>query len=79
MPSLKEKKMTASALFVHDLSSVPVVDLRVDVHDMAIAELRRMFDLYRPHLADVPLIQVPARKESVDAPDESAGFPRNMT
>ncbi|MFD9330397.1 DUF1028 domain-containing protein [Streptomyces sp. NPDC060065] len=75
----QRREMIASALFVHDLSGVPVVDLRVDVHDVAIAELRRMFDLYRPHLAGAPLIQVPDHKESVDVPDELAGFPRSMT
>jgi uncharacterized Ntn-hydrolase superfamily protein len=38
----------SAALLVHDRKTFARVDLRVDVHDEPVGELRRVFDLYRP-------------------------------
>lgn len=38
----------SSALYLYDRIPVPVVDLRVEVHDEPVAELRRIWDWYRP-------------------------------
>jgi uncharacterized Ntn-hydrolase superfamily protein len=40
----------SSALVVYRNQEYPLVDLRVDEHDEPIAELRRVFDLYRPQI-----------------------------
>ena len=40
----------SSALVVYRSQEYPLVDLRVDEHDEPIAELRRVFDLYRPQI-----------------------------
>jgi uncharacterized Ntn-hydrolase superfamily protein len=54
----------SAALYVVDRTPYPVVDLRVDSHAAAIAELRRITDVYaplipyyrlRPHTGDLPL------------------------
>lgn len=40
----------SSALYLYDRLPVPVVDLRVEVHDEPVGELRRIWDWYRPML-----------------------------
>lgn len=40
----------SSALVVYRNQEYPLVDLRVDEHDEPIAELRRIFDIYRPQI-----------------------------
>ncbi|MGE4081039.1 MAG: DUF1028 domain-containing protein [Reyranella sp.] len=40
----------SSALLVYRNQEYPLVDLRVDEHEEPIAELRRVFDLYRPQI-----------------------------
>ena len=40
---------------------VPTVDLRVDVHEEPVGELRRVFDAYRPAIPYYNLRQVDAR------------------
>ena len=40
----------SSALVVYGMQIYPLVDLRVDEHVEPIAELRRVFDLYRPQI-----------------------------
>jgi uncharacterized Ntn-hydrolase superfamily protein len=38
----------SAVLIVHDREEYPLIDLRVDVHDTAVDELRRVYDSYRP-------------------------------
>lgn len=40
----------SAALVVYRAQEYPLVDLRVDEHDEPIAELRRIFDIYRPQI-----------------------------
>lgn len=40
--------LTSAALLVHGGEPVPVVDLRVDVHDTPVKELRRVWEFVRP-------------------------------
>lgn len=40
--------LTSAALLVYDRYSFPIVDLRVDVHDTPVIELRRIFEFTRP-------------------------------
>jgi uncharacterized Ntn-hydrolase superfamily protein len=39
---------TSSALVVYGTSDVPVIDLRVDVHEEPVGEMRRIYDWYAP-------------------------------
>ncbi len=41
----------SAALFVAQPDQVETIDLRVDVHDTAVEELRRVFNAYRPYVA----------------------------
>jgi uncharacterized Ntn-hydrolase superfamily protein len=40
----------SAALCVYETESYPLMDLRVDVHSDAVAELRRCYDAYRPYI-----------------------------
>ncbi|MBS0521793.1 MAG: DUF1028 domain-containing protein [Proteobacteria bacterium] len=40
--------LTSAALLVHGSEPVPLVDLRVDVHDTPVKELRRIWEFVRP-------------------------------
>jgi uncharacterized Ntn-hydrolase superfamily protein len=51
----------SAALLVHDDQRFAHVDLRVDVHDEPIGELRRVFDAYRPAIPYYNLRQIDAR------------------
>jgi uncharacterized Ntn-hydrolase superfamily protein len=51
----------SAALLVYEDRPFAHVDLRVDVHDEPIAELRRVFDAYRPAIPYYNLRQVDAR------------------
>jgi uncharacterized Ntn-hydrolase superfamily protein len=51
----------SAALLVYDDRPFAHVDLRVDVHDEPIGELRRVFDVYRPAIPYYNLRQVDAR------------------
>lgn len=51
----------SAALLVYDDQRFAHVDLRVDVHDEPIGELRRVFDAYRPAIAYYTLRQIDAR------------------
>ena len=57
----------SAALLVYDAETFPYVDLRVDESEEPIAELRRIFDLYRP--------QIPYYYERPLKPDQ---FPRRV-
>jgi uncharacterized Ntn-hydrolase superfamily protein len=41
----------SAALLVHDRSPIAELDLRVDLHDEAVGELRRIYTEYEPYLA----------------------------
>lgn len=56
----------SAALLVHDDQSFAHVDLRVDVHDEPVGELRRVFDVYRPAIPYYNLRQVDARVPPLD-------------
>lgn len=56
----------SAALLVYDDQSFAHVDLRVDVHDEPIGELRRVFDAYRPAIPYYNLRQVDARVPPLD-------------
>ena len=51
----------SAALLVYDAKSFPRVDLRVDVHDEPVGELRRAFDAFRPAIDYYAERQVDAR------------------
>jgi uncharacterized Ntn-hydrolase superfamily protein len=56
----------SAALLVHDDRPFAHVDLRVDVHDEPVGELRRVFDVYRPAIPYYNLRQVDARVPPLD-------------
>ena len=56
----------SAALLVVDDRPFAHVDLRVDVHDEPIGELRRVFDVYRPAIPYYNLRQVDARVPPLD-------------
>jgi uncharacterized Ntn-hydrolase superfamily protein len=56
----------SAALLVYDDQSFAHVDLRVDVHDEPVGELRRVFDVYRPAIPYYNLRQVDARVPPLD-------------
>jgi len=56
----------SAALLVYDRKTFARVDLRVDIHDEPIAELRRVFNLYRPAIPYYDLRQVDPRVPSMD-------------
>ena len=41
----------SAALYVAQPDMAEIIDLRVDVHDTAVEELRRVFDTYKPYVA----------------------------
>ena len=41
---------TSAGLLVYDREVFPRVDLRVDLHEEPIGELRRIFDVYKPQI-----------------------------
>ncbi|MEE8305321.1 MAG: DUF1028 domain-containing protein [Candidatus Tectomicrobia bacterium] len=51
----------SAALLVYDTKPFAYVDLRVDVHDEPIGELRRVFDVFKPAIPYYNLRQVDAR------------------
>jgi uncharacterized Ntn-hydrolase superfamily protein len=61
----------SAALLVYDDRPFAHVDLRVDVHDEPVGELRRVFDVYRPAIPYYNLRQVDARVPPL--PDWLAG------
>ena len=56
----------SAALLVYDDQAFAHVDLRVDVHDEPVGELRRVFDYYRPAIPYYNLRQVDARVPPLD-------------
>ncbi len=56
----------SSALLVYDRKSFSRVNLRVDIHDEPVAELRRIFDIYRPAIPYYEMRQVDPRVMSLD-------------
>ncbi len=64
----------SAALLVYDRKSFSRVDLRVDIHDEPVAELRRIFDIYRPAIPYYDMRQVDPRVMSLD--DWLAEHPR---
>lgn len=56
----------SAALLVFDRKTFSRVDLRVDIHDEPIAELRRVFEVYRPIIPYYDLRQVDPTIGSID-------------
>jgi uncharacterized Ntn-hydrolase superfamily protein len=56
----------SAALKVYDRKSFSRVDLRVDIHDEPVAELRRIFNIYRPAIPYYDMRQVDPRVQSLD-------------
>ncbi len=44
----QEEGLTSAALLVYDRYSFPIVDLRVDLHQTPVIEMRRVWEFYRP-------------------------------
>lgn len=44
----QEEGLTSASLHVYDRHPFPIVDLRVDVHDTPVIELRRVWEFYKP-------------------------------
>lgn len=44
----QEEGLTSAALIVYDRYAFPIVDLRVDVHQTPVIELRKVWEFYRP-------------------------------
>ncbi len=64
----------SAALLVYDSKSFSRVNLRVDIHDEPVAELRRVFEIYRPAIPYYDMRQVDPRVMSLD--DWLAEHPR---
>ena len=64
----------SAALLVYEAKPFAHVDLRVDVHDEPVVELRRVFNVYRPAIPYYNLRQVDARVPPLD--DWLRGQPR---
>ena len=56
----------SAALLVYDTKPFPRVDLRVDVHDEPVGELRRVFDVFKPAIPYYDLRLVDARVPPLD-------------
>lgn len=56
----------SAALLVYDRKSYSWVNLRVDIHEEPVAELRRVFDVYRPAIPYYDMRQVDPRVMSLD-------------
>lgn len=56
----------SAALVVYDRKEFARVDLRVDIHDEPVGELRRIFDIYRPAIPYYDLRQVDPRVPPLD-------------
>lgn len=56
----------SAALVVYDCKDFARVDLRVDLHEEPVGELRRIFDLYRPAIPYDDLRQVDPRVPPLD-------------
>jgi uncharacterized Ntn-hydrolase superfamily protein len=56
----------SAALLVYDRKSFSRVNLRVDIHETPEAELRRMFDVYRPAIPYYDMRQVDPRVPRLD-------------
>ena len=56
----------SAALLVCDTKPFPRVDLRVDVHEEPVGELRRVFDVFRPAIPYYSLRLVDARVPPLD-------------
>lgn len=57
----------SAALLVYDRKAFSRVDLRVDIHEEPVGELRRIFDLYRPAIPYYDQRQVDPRVIGLDA------------
>ncbi|MCC6944161.1 MAG: DUF1028 domain-containing protein [Thermomicrobiales bacterium] len=57
----------SAALKVYDRKTFSRVDLRVDIHDEPVGELRRVFDIYRPAIPYYDMRQVDPRVQSLDS------------
>lgn len=57
----------SAALLVFDRKTFSRVDLRVDIHEAPVAELRRVFGVYQPIIPYYDLRQVDPTMESIDA------------
>lgn len=57
----------SAALLVFDRKTFSRVDLRVDIHDEPVAELRRVFEVYKPIIPYYDLRQVDPTVISIDA------------
>ncbi len=44
----QKEGLTSASLLVYDRYSFPTVDLRVDVHDTPVIELRKVWEFYKP-------------------------------
>jgi len=56
----------SAALLVYDRKSFSRVNLRVDIHEEPVAELRRVFNIYRPAIPYYDMRQVDPRVQSLD-------------
>jgi uncharacterized Ntn-hydrolase superfamily protein len=56
----------SAALLVYDRKSFSRVNLRVDIHESPEAELRRIFDIYRPAIPYYDMRQVDPRVPRLD-------------
>ena len=57
---------TSAALLVHDQKAYSRVDLRVDIHDEPVGELRRVFEVYRPAIPYYESRQLDPRVPGLD-------------
>jgi uncharacterized Ntn-hydrolase superfamily protein len=57
----------SAALLVYDRKAFSRVDLRVDLHEEPVGELRRMFDLYRPAIPYYEQRQIDPHVPGLDA------------
>ncbi|MDQ3548342.1 MAG: DUF1028 domain-containing protein [Chloroflexota bacterium] len=57
----------SAALLVYDRKAFSRVDLRVDLHEEPVGELRRIFDLYRPSIPYYEMRQVDPHVPGLDA------------
>jgi uncharacterized Ntn-hydrolase superfamily protein len=57
----------SAALIVHEAESNALIDVRVDLHEDAVRELRRIYDAYAPY---IPLYDHQRVKEPNNAPPQ---------
>jgi uncharacterized Ntn-hydrolase superfamily protein len=67
----EESPVRSAGLYVVDRHVWPVCDLRVDWHDAPIAELRRVWEVFRPQMADYVMRAIdPTRAPSYGVPGD---------